>query len=95
MGTAMPFLYSIGILFSVVGIIASYILHRKVRKLSTLVILIGYLLSVIPSATFLLANALNAPKEFLEATTFITFLSGPLIISGFLVYAIKLKKIEI
>ena len=49
MGTAMPFLYSVGILFSVIGIIASYILHRKVRKSSTLVILIGYLLSVIPS----------------------------------------------
>ena len=95
MGTAMPFLYSVGILFSVIGIIASYILHRKVRESSTLVILIGYLLSVIPSATFLLANALNAPKAFLETTTFIAFLSGPLIITGFLVYAIKLKKIKI
>ena len=95
MGTAMPFLYSIGILFSIIGIIASYILHRKVKKSSTLVILIGYLLSVIPSATFLLANALNASKIFLETTTFISYLSGPLIITGFLVYAIKLKKNEI
>ena len=95
MGTAMPFLYSIGILFSVIGIIASYILHRKVRKLSTLFILVGYLLSVIPSVAFLLANALNAPKVLLETLTFVSFLSGPLIMISFLVYAIRLKKIEI
>lgn len=91
MGTAFPFIYSFSIIFGIIAIIASYILHKKTKALSTLVILIGYLLGVVPGFIWLALFVFNGPKIYMEIATIIAYISSPLITIGLLIYAVKLR----
>ena len=91
MGTAFPFIYVMSTIFGIIAIIASYILHRKTKALSTFTILIGYLLGVVPGTIWVAMFAFDVPKQLMEIVTLIPFISSPLITIGLLVYAVKLK----
>ena len=91
MGTAFPIIYVFSIIFGIIAIIASYILHKKTRALSTLAILVGYLLGVVPGIIWVALFAFDAPKKLLEIVTLIPYISSPLITMGLLIYAVKLK----
>ena len=91
MGTAFPFIYVISILFGIIAIIASYILHKKTKAISTLIILIGYVLAVVPLIGWLALYAFDSPKMLMEILTLIASIASPLTIIGLLFYAINIK----
>jgi len=91
MGTAFPFIYVLSAVLGIVALIAAFILHKKTRALSTLTILIGYLIAIVPFILWLPLYAYDAPKNLMEIITIIPYISSPLTVIGFFIYAVKLK----
>lgn len=91
MGTSFTFLYSFSSLFAIVSTIAAYILHKKTRALSTLIIFIGFLLGLISSIVFVVSLGFGDIKKYTEILTMVSYMAGPLTSIGFFIYAVKLK----
>ena len=92
MGTSFTFVYAVSALFAIISAIAGYILHKKTKTLSTLIIFIGFLLGLASSIVFVASLGFGGLQKYVSIITMISFMAGPLTSIGLLMYAVKLKK---
>lgn len=90
--------YLAGIISLVVGVVgcsAGFILYKKTKEKSTFLIALGYLIGISSALIFYGVNAFNFDPKKIEIILLFSYLSGPITVTGLLVYAIKLKNEKI
>jgi len=85
------YIYVFTAVFAIVSTIAGYVLHRKTKTLSTLIIFIGFLLVLISSIIFVAYLGFTTLQKYLVVFTIVSIIGYALTSIGFFAYAIKLK----